>query len=173
MTKLLRILVIVLFTCACGNKVLIKDKHEFYGRIYDSTCQDYKPKDLGLITLEGYLTIFDNEKWSYNYWEEFNSKNYRFTDLEVLDKNNSMYLTISVCPNSLSTYQFEIGIGTHNEEIKNNEIKVKRKIKIYATGSNDPKIPRKIIELFFEREYDKIEGELDKMFLMEETDDLY
>ncbi|WP_220473642.1 hypothetical protein [Flagellimonas taeanensis] len=146
-------------------------KNEFVSRIHTTELETDLYQLLGKTSLEKHISDFNNVNWKSNYEKEFNSMDFNMPDLEVLSKNDSKYLSVSIAPNTDDTYQFIIGLGTHLET--DNPNIPNRKVKLYMTESDNEEVPKKIIELFFKRDFAKINTELDQLYLMDEVEDVY
>ncbi|RIV44167.1 hypothetical protein D2V05_11815 [Flagellimonas pelagia] len=146
-------------------------KNEFVSRIHTTELETDLYQLLGKTSLEKHISDFNNVNWKSNYEKEFNSMDFNMPDLEVLSKNDSKYLSVSIAPNTDDTYQFIIGLGTHLET--DNPNIPNRKVKLYMTESDNEEVPKKFIELFFKRDFAKINTELDQLYLMDEVEDVY
>lgn len=144
---------------------------EFTSRIHSSEFETDLYKILGKTTLEKHTSDFESINWKNNFWNEFKYGSLNMTDLEVLSKNDSKYLSISTFPNTDDTFQFFIGYGNHIET--KNIDKPKRKVKIYITRTENEEIPKKLIYLFFQRDFNKINSKLKELTFMNEIEDLY
>ena len=143
----------------------------FTSRIHTIDLETDWFNQLGETTLDKHLDDFNNIDWKSEYWKEDKSETYNATDLEVLDIENSRYLSVSVCPNTHESFQFYVGLGTHNKNLENGEIT--RKVRLYGTTTDNPKITKNIIKLFFYRDFEELENQLKKMDFFEELDDGY
>ncbi|MCG2432169.1 hypothetical protein [Aequorivita xiaoshiensis] len=174
LTKILILLPILFF--ACKNKT---DKNEntnemktdFISRIHKTDYETDSYKLLGKTDYKKHLTDFNQINWSDEYWKEYRDLTFNFPDLEVLDEKNGKYLSISMAPNTDDTFQFSIGLGNHKENASG-EIPT-RTVKLYGTESENKELPKKLIQLIFDRNYEQIENELNKLFLLDEIEDLY
>lgn len=144
---------------------------EFIPRIHKTGFETDSFKLLGKTSFQKHTSDFERIDWEKDYWTEFKSGNFNMPDLEVLNKEDSKYLSISTSPNTEDTFQFIIGLGTHQESNHSNE--PKRKVKLYMTESENNEVPKKFIALFFKRDFNQIQKELDKLALMEEIEDKY
>lgn len=171
MIKLFRAIIFVSIFTSCVNKPIITDQENFSSRIYYSSVQKQETIDYVKTDLRMHLKKFDSINWEYGFWQEFNSKRFEFPNLEVIDKDNSVYFTVTVFPNDSGGYLFEVGFGTQHEN--NGNSTVKKKIRLFSTGSDKEFIPIKLMKLFFQRKHDEIEVELRKLEFIGEVDDDY
>ncbi|MFH4968754.1 hypothetical protein V8G61_11180 [Gaetbulibacter sp. M240] len=146
-------------------------ENEFVSRIHTTELEADLYQLLGKTSFEKHISDFEKVDWNSDYEKEFNSMDFNMPDLEVLSKNDSKYLSVSISPNTDDIYQFIIGLGTHLET--NNPNNPNRKVKLYMTESDNKEVPKKFIDLFFKREFAKINSELDKLYLMDEIEDVY
>jgi hypothetical protein len=150
-----------------GNKM----ENEFVSRIHTTDLETDLYQLLGKTSLEKHISDFENVDWKADYKKEFNSMDFNMPDLEVLSKNDSKYLSVSIAPNTEDTYQYVIGLGTHLETGDPNN--PNRKVKLYMTESENPEIPKKFFGLFFNRDFDQVNSELQQLYLMDEIEDVY
>jgi len=170
--KIFAILIISIFTLvSCVESMKIRQG--FVSRIHKSTHQEDWFKLLGTSNLKKHIKDFENIDWDKEYWQQNKSNEYNNPDIEVIDEKNSIYLSISVVPDTFESYQFCIGIGTHKETIINEKINVERNIRLYLSGTDNISKPKEIIRLFFNREFKKIESEIKQMDFFFETEDNY
>ncbi|MEH6537836.1 MAG: hypothetical protein V7719_15650 [Psychroserpens sp.] len=146
-------------------------KTNFVSRIHKTDYETDSYKVLGKTDYEKHLTDFNKINWSDEYWKEFRDLTFNFPDLEVLDDKNGKYLSISLAPNADDSFQFTIGLGNHKENGSGqNPI---RTVKLYGTESENKELPKKIIRLIFDNNYEQIDFELNKLFLIDEIEDVY
>lgn len=146
-------------------------KNEFISRIHTTDMETDTYKLLGKTSFEKHISDFENIDWKAEYKKEFNSMNFNMPDIEVLSITDSKYLSISIAPNTEDTFQYIIGLGKHLQtENTNNPDRI---IKLYMTESENVKIPKKFIALFFKQKFSEINSELKKLYLMEEIKDVY
>ena len=148
-----------------------KMENEFVSRIHTTELETDFYRVLGKTSLEKHISDFEKVDWKNDYIKEFNSMNFNLPDLEVLSKNDSKYLSVSIAPNTEDSFQYVIGLGTHEETGDPNH--PKRKVKLYMTESENSEIPKKFFDLFFERDFKAINSELDGLYLMDEIEDVY
>ncbi|MET1259889.1 hypothetical protein ABV409_11115 [Flagellimonas sp. DF-77] len=148
-------------------------KNEFVSRIHTTDLETDLYQILGKTSYVKHVSDFENVNWKTDYSKEFRSGTYNMPDIEVLSKIDSKYLSISVAPDNHNPmlFQFIIGLGTHSET--NNLKEPSRKVKIYLTESQNEEIPKKLIAQFFERDFNKINIELSKLYLLDEIEDVY
>ena len=146
-------------------------ENEFVSRIHTTELETDFYRLLGKTSLEKHVSDFENVDWKGDYKKEFNSMEFNMPDLEVLSKNDSKYLSISIAPNTEDSFQYVIGLGTHEETGDPNN--PNRKVKLYMTESENSEIPKKFFDLFFERNFQKINTELNGLYLMDEIEDVY
>lgn len=101
------------------------------------------------------------------FWGEYDSGNFNMSNLEVF---NLKYLAIMTAPNTDTTFQFIIAIGTHTKIDNSN--KPKRKVKLYYTEKENIEVPLRFIKLFFKGDYIKINKELNE-YTVDEIEDLF
>jgi len=154
---------------ACNNQKPNMDN--FTSRIHTIDLKTDLFNPLGPTTLDKHLIDFNNINWKTEYWKEDKSETYNATDLEVLDVENSKYLSVSVCPNTHDSFQFYVGLGSHNKNPENGQIT--RKVRLYGTATDDPEKTKEIIRLFFFRDFENLNRQLKKMDFFEELDDGY
>lgn len=176
MRKILAFILIFLALAKCDKTKKKKfekkiDDFNFIARIHTSDFPMDLYKIIGKTSFDKHTSEFIKINWKENFWNEYNSENFNMTDLEVLNKRASRYLSISTSPDTDSTFQFVIGFGSHDEV--DDLLKPKRTVRLYLTGSEDIEIPKRIIYLFFQEDFKKISSELDKLYFMEEIEDLY
>ena len=147
--------------------------NEFISRVHNSSDEIDWYRLLGPTNLEKHLSDFGNINWKDEYWTQEETNNFNFPFLEVIDFRKSIYLSISVCPNTYETFQFYIGLGGHKEYMKNGKIEVERKARFYGTSSENMKKTKRIICHFFNRNLKGVIKEFDKMWLIDEIEDLY
>lgn len=82
-------------------------------------------------------------------------------------------MSISVCPLTIETYQYQIGVGHHEEKIDNNKTLYNRTIKLYGTNTNNEDEIKEIIELFFDSDYSKFEDKINNLDFFDEIEDVY
>ena len=75
-----------------------KEYSNFLSRIHKSSYEIDWYKILGTTSLKKHTIDFESINWEKEYWEQWNSKDFNFPDLEVIDQDNYMYLSVSVCP---------------------------------------------------------------------------
>ncbi|WBU90857.1 hypothetical protein [Cellulophaga omnivescoria] len=144
---------------------------EFISRIHTSSMESDLYQILGKTSLEKHNTDFENIDWKSNYWKEFKSETFNMTDLEVLNRYEQRYLSISTAPNTEDSFQFVVGFGTHFErDDPNNPY---RKIKLYMTETENEQIPKELIGLFLKKDFDGVKSKLKNFYLMDEIEDLY
>ena len=146
-------------------------ENEFVSRIHTTDLETDLYRLLGKTSFQKHISDFDKIDWKGDYTKEFNSMNFNMPDLEVLSKNDSKYLSVSVAPNTEDSFQYIIGLGTHEETGDPNN--PKRKVKLYMTESENSEIPKKYFDLFFKRDFGEIYSELDGLYLMDEVEDLF
>ncbi|PQB05785.1 hypothetical protein BST85_13435 [Aureitalea marina] len=117
-----------------------KMENEFVSRIHTTDLETDLYQLLGKTSLEKHISDFENVDWKADYKKEFNSMNFNMPDLEVLSKNDSKYLSVSIAPDTEDNYQYTIGLGTHLETDDPNN--PNRKVKLYMTESENPAIPK-------------------------------
>ena len=148
-----------------------KMENEFVSRIHTTDLETDLYQLLGKTTLEKHISDFENVDWKADYKKEFNSMDFNMPDLEVLSKNDSKYLSVSIAPNTEDTYQYVIGLGTHLETSDPNN--PNRKVKLYMTESENPEIPKMFFGLFFNQDFDQVSSELQQLYLMDEIEAVY
>ncbi|WP_209406407.1 hypothetical protein [Pseudozobellia sp. WGM2] len=146
-------------------------ENEFVSRIHTTDLETDLYQLLGKTTLEKHISDFENVDWKADYKKEFNSMDFNMPDLEVLSKNDSKYLSVSIAPNTEDTFQYVIGLGAHLETGDPNN--PNRKVKLYMTESENPEIPKKFFGLFFNQDFDQVSSELQQLYLMDEIEDVY
>jgi hypothetical protein len=156
-------LIFSIFLISCKEKKVENSnrqknmENEFVSRIHTTDLETDFYNLLGKTSLKKHISDFEKVDWKGEYKKEFNSMEFNMPDLEVLSKNDSKYLSVSVAPNTEDSFQFVIGLGTHEE-----------------TGDKkNAEIPKKFFDLFFERKFDEINSELDGLYLMDEIEDVY
>lgn len=170
-------LIITIFLISCKNKkaensyVQKTMENEFVSRIHTTDLETDLYRFIGKTSLEKHISDFENVDWKGDYKKQLNSMEFNMPDLEVLSKNDSKYLSLSVAPNTEDSFQYVIGLGIHEENGTSNN--PKRKVKLYMTESENAEVPKKIFALFFERNFDEINSELDRLYLMDEIEDVY
>ncbi len=175
MKYLLKIIIlfsISILTADCGNINKIENSG-FESRLHESSYHTDFFKILGPTKLEKHIKDFERIDWETEYWKENNQETFNSPDLEVLDKNSNRYLSVSVCPNTHDSYQFYFGLGNHIETIIEDSIVINRTIKLYGSLTNNPKDVEFIFHLFFERKYEDLNIELNRMDFWEEIEDKY
>ena len=145
--------------------------NEFISRIHTPDLETDFYRILGTTSLEKHSADFEKVDWKGDYKKEFNSMEFNMPDLEVLSKNDSKYLSVSVAPNTEDSFQYVIGLGNHLETDHPNN--PNRTVKLYMTESENVEIPKKFIDLFFKRDFSKINAELQELYLMDEIEDVY
>ena len=176
MNKATAFLILVITLISCREKIKNNTNEnimasEFISRVHTSELETDHYKLLGTTSLQKHIVDFHKINWKENYWNEFNSGSFNMTNLEVLNNSNTKYLTITTAPNSVDTFQFIIGLGTH--KVTKSPNLLERIVKLYMTETENSEDPEMFIELFFKRNYDKIQLELDKLTFMDEIEDLY
>jgi hypothetical protein len=146
-------------------------ENDFVSRIHTTDLESDLYRLLGKTSLEKHISDFENVDWKGDYKKEFNSMEFNMPDLEVLSKNDSKYLSVSVAPNTEDSFQYVIGLGNHLETDHPNN--PNRTVKLYMTESENVEIPKKFIDLFFKRDFSKINAELQELYLMDEIEDVY
>lgn len=169
-TGLLTFLLILMLIGCHGTKSTEMDA-EFTSRIHTTDLEPDWYRPLGQTTFEQHLANFQSINWESEYWKGDSAETFNAPDLEVLDHKSSKYLSVSVCPNTHESFQFYIGLGTHNENPNTGQIK--RTVRLYGTGTDKPDKVIALIKLFFDRDYDEIERLLKDLDFFEELDDLY
>ena len=170
-------LILSIFLISCQEKKTENSngqknmENEFVSRIHTADLETDFYRLLGKTSLAKHISDFENVDWKDDYWKEFNSMGFNMPDLEVLSKNDSKYLSVSVAPNTDDSFQYIIGLGTHEETGDPNN--PNRKVKLYMTESENVEIPKKFFDLFFGRDFDGINSELDGLYLMDEIEDVY
>jgi hypothetical protein len=146
-------------------------ENQFVSRIHTTDLETNLYRFLGKTSLEKHILDFENVDWKGDYKEEFNSMGFNMPDLEVLSSNDSKYLSVSVAPNTEDSFQYVIGLGNHltTDDPDNPN----RTVKLYMTESENAEIPKKFIDLFFKRDFSKINSELQELYLMDEIEDVY
>lgn len=165
---------ISLFSCKenkSGNSDKQKMENEFISRIHTTDLEAEIYQLLGKTDLKKHLSDFEKIEWKNDYKREFSSMNFNMPDLEVLSKADSKYLSVSIVPNTEDSFQFVIGLGVHQEF--DDSTNPNRKVKLYMTESEDSEIAKKYFKLFFERDFDAINSELNELYLMDEIEDVY
>lgn len=143
MKKVFLILLLFLITTSCNKK----KKSDFLSRIHTPNLEIDFYKPLGTTTLKKHIQDFEKIDWKKDFWTEFESNNFNNTDIEVLNKRDSRYLSISTAPRNSNDFQFIIGYGTHKKTKNANS--PFRKIKLYMTESNDYRSSKKIHSIIF------------------------
>lgn len=146
-------------------------ENEFVSRIHTTELETDFYRLLGKTSLEKHISDFESVDWKNDYVKEFNSMNFNLPNLEVLNKTDSKYLSVSVAPNTEDSFQYVIGLGTHKET--GDPSNPKRKVKLYMTESENAEIPKKYFDLFFKKDFEGINSELDGLYLMDEVEDVY
>lgn len=173
-TTLLIVLPILFFSCKENtdkNQSSSKMKTDFISRIHKANYESDSYKMLGKTDYEKHLADFNNIKWSDEYWKEYRDLTFNFPDLEVLDEKSGKYLSISLAPNDEDSFQFSIGLGNHKENANGGN--PTRTVKLYGTESENDELPKKLIRLIFDRDYEQINSELNELFLFDEIEDVY
>jgi len=175
MKKTSTIIILVLSLISCKEKTNENPSgknmtNEFISRIHTPDLETDFYRILGTTSLEKHTSDFQKIDWEEDFWTEYDSGNFNMSDLEVFNLADSKYLSIMTSPNTDDTFQFVIGLGTHTET--NDQNKPIRKTKLYFTETENTEIPIRLIELFFKKEYSKINSELNK-YSMDEIEDLY
>ncbi|RYM33391.1 hypothetical protein ERX46_10650 [Brumimicrobium glaciale] len=175
MKKLNILLILFLALISCeektnGHSAKINMPDEFISRIHTPEFEIDNYKILGKTYFDKHIADFKKINWKKDFWSEYDSDNFNMSNIEVFNLTDSRYLGISTGINTNENFQFIIGLGTHMEESPSN--KPYRKIKLYYSETENEEIPKNIIELFFKKEYSKINIELSK-YSMEEIEDLY
>jgi hypothetical protein len=144
--------------------------NEFISRLHTPDFDTDYYKILGKTSLEKHVSDFHKINWEEDFWGEYDSGNFNMSDLEVFNVNDLKYLAIRTAPNTDTTYQFIIGLGTHTETNISNE--PKRKVKLYYTEKESREVPLRFIEYFFKGDYEKINKELAE-YDVDEIEDVY
>jgi len=170
------ILIMSLFLISCKDKKSENSigqniENEFVSRIHTTNLETDLYRPLGKTSLEKHIKDFEDVDWKNDFIKEFNSMNFNLPDLEVLSKNDSKYLSVSIAPNTEDSFQYIIGLGTHLETGDPNY--PNRKVKLYMTESENEEIPKKFFNLFFNRDFEGINSELERFYLMDEIEDVY
>jgi len=147
--------------------------NNFISRIHTSNDDvDWYTK-LGKTTLEKHISDFKRINWETDYWDQYNSDQFNFPDLEVMDSDSLYYLSISVCPSTPDTFQFCIAYGIHQEYNIGNTIEVKRVCKVFGSSTTNYEKPIHLISLFFQQDFKAIKIELNKMHFLYNVNDLF
>lgn len=96
--------------------------------------------------------------------ETFNPSN-----LEVFHSSTGKYLSISVCPNTPDSYQFHLAFGIHSES----DGEVISTAELYGARVDNSNLPKELIRLFFNQDFDKNEQRFNKMDFFAEVNDLF
>lgn len=169
---ILGLIILSLVNCKNDNQTLGK-ANSLISRIHSSNDEIDYYNYLGKKTLKEHLDIFESINWENEYWIQDSLNEFNVPDLEIMNEEESRYLSISVCPNTINTYQYMIGLGTHDIIIKENDTIVKRTVKLYGTKDNNINIPKKLIKHFYNGNYEKIKKEIDSMDYFDEIEDVY
>lgn len=162
---------LILIIIGCNRTHSTETSAEFTSRIHTTDLDTDWYRPLGQTTLEQHLANFLSINWESEYWKGDSAETFNAPDLEVLDHKSSKYLSVSVCPNTHESFQFYIGLGTQSENTNTDQ--VKRIVRLYGTGSDNPDKVIALIKLFFERDFDGIDRLLKDLDFFEELEDLY
>jgi hypothetical protein len=155
---------------ACSKQI---EKKGFISRIHLSNCDMDWYKLLGVTTFSKHVVDFNKIDWEKLYWDEWNSGEFNLPDLEAFDTINMLYLAISIAPENDTICQFEAFWGTHETVSENDTLNIERTCKYYGSETMDKKRIVKLFEYFFNRDYTNLQRELDKMFYLQELNDVY
>jgi len=173
-TTILILLPVLFFSCKDNTdkkQTSNEMKTDFISRIHKTDYETDSYKLLGKTDYEKHIADFNKINWHDEYWKEYRDLTFNFPDLEVLDENNGKYLSISLAPNTEDSFQYSIGFGNHKEN-SGGQMPT-RIVKLYGTESENKELPTKLIRLIFDRDYEQIDNELNKLFLFDEIEDLY
>ncbi|WP_321514930.1 hypothetical protein [Marinifilum fragile] len=169
LTILTTITVLILFhKCTYHNS-----SNNFESRIHTTQHETDWYTRLGHTDLEKHINNFNSINWEKDFIDQFNNDNFNYPDLELFDRDSLFYMSVTVCPDSLNQFQFCIGAGVHNEVWQEDSLIVKRECVIYKTGTSDSKLPIKMIELFYNRNYYEYTEQLNKMTILFSCEDFY
>lgn len=173
LNQILLVLPILFFSCnnKTDKKETSKDMGtDFISRIHTTDYETDSYKLLGKTDYKKHIDDFEKINWSDEYWKEDREMTFNFPDLEVLDLQEGKYLSISLAPNTEDSFQYIIGLGNHRET---SDLSPTRTVKLYGTESESKELPRRLIQLIFERDYAQIDEEMKKLYLFDEVEDFY
>lgn len=162
---------LILIIIGCNRNHSTETSAEFTSRIHTTDLDTDWYRPIGQTTLEQHLANFQSINWESEYWKGDSAETFNAPDLEVLDHKTSKYLSVSVCPNTHESFQFYIGLGTQSENTNTGQ--VKRIVRLYGMGSDNPDKVTSLLKLFFERDFDGICRLLKDLDFFEELEDLY
>lgn len=164
------LLTLTLMACS-ETKSTEKNTDGFTSRLHTTEFETDWYRPLGHTTLEKHLADFKSIDWADEYWKEDSAETFNWPDLEVLDGQNSKYLSVSVCPMTHNSFQFYVGLGVHNENSDNG--RVTRTVRLYGTATDKPDRTIALIKLFFDRDFDKLNRHLERLDFFDEIEDMY
>ena len=156
-------------SCAASKKKELVN-NEMILRIHTSRMEKDWYELKGDVTQANFTKEFQKINCFKDYWTETNKETFNFHSIEVFNKENMTYFGISVCPNTTETFQYFLCFGKHSEP---NDSIVTRMVKLYGTGSDNPKKVIAFINLYFLRDLTQLENELNKIDFFEEIEDVY
>lgn len=164
------LLVSCLFSCSISHK---KKDEDFVSRLHTPKEKVDWYRILGSTSLNKHLADFDAIDWEKEFWEEYKSENYNNSFLEVMDTLNNTFLDVSTFPDENNSYQFAIYIGSRSIKDKAGEIIEQGYVRCWLLGSDDSQDVKRLMKIFFARDYDKLFLELDELQVLFETKSVY
>ncbi|HKK64140.1 MAG TPA: hypothetical protein VJ951_16360, partial [Bacteroidales bacterium] len=101
--------------------------------------------------------------------EETENERFNFSDIEVINKNNSLYFSITTGPYKDASYQYIVGLGYHQNRID----QVSRIVKLYGTQTTDQSKITRLIKNFFCNDIIHLTKQLEQLDFLIELNDTY
>lgn len=123
----------------------------------------------GVTNYSEFVNLFMNIDWETEFYKEIETGRYNFSDIEVINKYSSFYLSISIGPYNNESFQYIVGFGYHQNRIE----QVSRIIKLYGSQTTDKEEIINLIKLFFCNDIDNLSSELETHDFLIELNDVY
>lgn len=167
------IILLMIYCITACNSPQKENNEGFISRLHTPKEKDDWCYILGPTTLDKHWKDFKSIDWEKEYWEEDKSGNENVSFLEVMDTKNNTHFSVSTFPLNNNSFQYSIWIGSRSIYDKSgNEIE-KGYVQCYLLDSNDPAKVKRLMDIFFTRNYKLFFDEILKLEYRFEIEDTY